>query len=422
MENNKDNNQSIISVSLKRRPGSNSRNEADTGKGTLYLQVICRRKSRQISLPYRLYKKEWDEKRLQAVAYQGCLPERCLYLIEINQKAKEEIKKMQSVIDRLSKEPTVSAKMIIDKYKALHKDCSFTVYVEKVINQFAEENREASVRHYRSLRNSLLKSLDNEDILLTDIDEQQVKRYEEWMIERKLHVNTIAFYMRNLKALWNRAVREGLIEERPSPFKGINTSVGKSKKKAVDEEVIRKIENLEIKKLTVKEAQARLFFLFSYYTQGMAFIDLAHLTDKNIQGDYLVYIRHKTGETIRVKLLPVMNKIINHLRKSPKGLLFPILSDPDASYKEYESQLRLYNGHLAALEKMVGAELSSYVARHSWATHSKNLGAPDSDIAIAMGHTNVATTQKYIDSSKNNRIDMVNKKLVMGKHRKIKVF
>lgn len=360
--------------------------------------------------------------RQQTVVRQGCLPERCLYLIEINKKAEEEVQRMQKVIAKLAKEPTVSAQMIIDSYKALHRDCSFTVFIEQVINQFAEEKREASVRHYRSLRNSLLKHLDNKDILLTDIDEQQVKKYELWMIGRELHINTIAFYMRNLKALWNRAVREGVIEERPSPFKGINTSVGKSKKKAVDEEVIRKIENLEINKLTVKEAQTRLIFLFCYYTQGMAFIDLAHLTDKNIQGDYLVYRRHKTGETIHVKLLPVMNKIISYLRKSPKGLLFPILSAPDASYKEYESQLRLYNGHLAALGKMVNAELSSYVARHSWATHSKNLGASDSDIAKAMGHTNVETTQKYIDSSKNNRIDMVNKKLVMGKHRKIKVF
>lgn len=416
MEKNKDNNQSIISVSLKRRQGAVSR------EGTLYLQVICRRKVKQTSLPYRLYEDEWDEKRQQAVVRQGCHPKRCLYLIEVNRKAEEEVQRMQKVIAHLSNEPTVSAKIIIDNYKALHKDCSFIVYIEQVINQFADEKREASVRHYRSLRNSLLKCLDKEDILLTDIDEQLVKKYESWMIGRKLHLNTIAFYMRNLKALWNRAVREGIIEERPFPFKGINTSVGKSKKKAVDEVVMRKIEKLEINKLTAKEAQARLFFLFSYYTQGMAFIDLAHLTDKNIQGDYLVYTRHKTGETIRVKLLPVMSKIINHQRKSRTGLLFPILSDPNASYKEYESQLRLYNGQLTALGKMVGAELSSYVARHSWATHSKNLGAPDSDIARGMGHTNVETTQTYIDSSKNNLLDMINKKLVMGKHRKIKVF
>lgn len=405
-----------VSVNLKRRQG------ADNRKATLFLQVICRRKVRQISLPYKLYKDEWDENSQQAVVPRGCLPERCLYLMEVNRKTEEEKYRMLTVIARLSKEGTATVDTIVEGFQTLRNGSSFATYIEQVIKLFANENREASVRHYRSLRNSFIKFMNEEEILLKDINEEKVKEYELWMINRKLHINTIAFYMRNLKALWNRGLREGLIHDCPSPFKGINTGIGKSEKKAVKEEVIRKIENIDIKKLTEKVAQARLFFLFCYYTQGMPFIDLAHLTDENIQGDYLVYARHKTGETIRVKLLPIMRKIIQYLRKNKKGLLFPILSDPHASYKEYESQLRLYNGHLRKLGKIVGAELSSYVARHSWATHSKNLGAPDSDIALALGHTTVETTQSYIDTSENNSLDRMNKKLVMGKHRKIKVF
>lgn len=416
MEQNKERNRTIISVNLKRRQG------ADNREATLFLQVIYRRKVRQISLPYKLYKNEWDENRQLAVAPPGCLPERCLFLMEVNRKAEEAKYRLQTVITRLSKNQAATIDTIIESYKMLLRGNSFTVYIEQVINQFAEENREASVRHYRSLRNSFLKFMKNEDILLKDINEEKVKKYESWMIDNNLHINTAAFYMRNLKAFWNRAIREGFIEAGPSPFKEINTGIGKSKKKAVKEGVIRKIEKLQIKKLKKSVAQARLFFLFSYYTQGMAFIDLAHLTDKNIHGDYLIYSRHKTGETIHVRLLPIMKKIIKHLRKNKKGLLFPVLSKPDASYKEYEKQLRLYNGHLKALGKTVDAELSSYVARHSWATHSKNLGAPDSAIADAMGHTNVKTTKTYIDTSNNNLLDQLNKKLVMGNHRKINVF
>ena len=145
----------------------------------------------------------------------------------------------------------------------------------------------------------------------------------------------------------------------------------------------------------------------------MAFIDLAHLTDKNIQGDYLIYTRHKTGEKIRIKLLPVMKKIIRYVRQNKEGLLFPILSGPDASYREYEKKLRLYNGELKKLGLLVNAHLSSYVARHSWATHVKNLGVPDNLISEGMGHT-------YIDFTKCNMLDLINKKLITGKSRKIK--
>lgn len=415
MELNKEKNKTTISVNLKRRQGTDNNRET-----ALYLQVIYRRKVRQISLPYKLHEDEWDENRQLAIVPPGCLPERYLYLMEINQKTSEEKQRMQTVITRLPKNKEITADMIIESYKALLRGNTFIAYIEQIIKQFAAEDRNASVRHYRSLHNSFHKYLPTENILLNDIDEELIKKYESWLIERKLHPNTVSFYMRNLKALWNRAVNDGIIEARPSPFRHINTGIGKSTKRAVDKNVILSIEKLDSKKLSEKVILARLYFLFCYYAQGMAFIDLAHLTDKNIQGDYLIYTRHKTGEKIRIKLLPVMKKIIRYVRQNKEGLLFPILSGPDASYREYEKKLRLYNGELKKLGLLVNAHLSSYVARHSWTTHVKNLGVPDNLISEGMGHTSVKTTHIYIDFTKCNMFDLINKKLITGKSRKIK--
>lgn len=415
MEQIKEKNRTVISVNLKRRQSTGNHRQA-----TLYLQVICHRKVRQISLPYKVYENEWNKSSQYAIVPPNCLPERYLQLMEINRKAKEEKHRILIVIDRLPNNQPITVDMIIEGYRTLLRGNTFSSYIEQVIKQFAAENRNASVRHYRSLRNSFVDFLSTDNILLNDIDEDLVKRYESWMIERKLHPNTISFYMRNLKALWNRAVDDGIIEARPTPFKHINTGIGKSTKKAVDVEIIYSMEKLSVKKLSGKVAKARLFFLFCYYAQGMAFIDLAHLTDKNIQGDYLLYTRHKTGERIRIKLLPVMKKIIRCVRQNKEGFLFPILSGPDASYREYETELRLYNGLLKKLGKLVNAHLSSYVPRHSWATHIKGLGIPDDLISKGMGHTSVKMTHIYIDLTKCSILDLINKKLIMGKHRNIK--
>ena len=174
MELNKEKNKTTISVNLKRRQGTDNNRET-----ALYLQVIYRRKVRQISLPYKLHEDEWDENRQLAIVPPGCLPERYLYLMEINQKTSEEKQRMQTVITRLPKNKEITADMIIESYKALLRGNTFIAYIEQIIKQFAAEDRNASVRHYRSLHNSFHKYLPTENILLNDIDEELIKKYSE---------------------------------------------------------------------------------------------------------------------------------------------------------------------------------------------------------------------------------------------------
>lgn len=163
-------------------------------------------------------------------------------------------------------------------------------------------------------------------------------------------------------------------------------------------------------------------FLFAYYAQGMAFIDIAHLTQKNIQEKYLVYVRRKTGQTLKIKILPVMKAIIERYRNNEHPYLFPVLKTPDAPYREYESALRLQNLRLKTIGEIVGTKLSTYIPRHTWASMAKTRGIPEKLISEGMGHTSLKTTHIYMASLDDSRMDRVNEFVITGRISKGKKF
>ena len=197
MELNKEKNKTTISVNLKRWQGTDNNRET-----ALYLQVIYRRKVRQISLPYKTAWRWMGWKQTTG----NSPPRMPSWAVSLSDGDKPKNQRRKTAY---------ANSYYIESYKALLRGNTFIAYIEQIIKQFAAEDRNASVRHYRSLHNSFLKYLPTENILLNDIDEELIKKYESWLIERKLHPNTVSFYMRNLKALWNRAVNDGIIEARP---------------------------------------------------------------------------------------------------------------------------------------------------------------------------------------------------------------
>lgn len=406
-----------VSVMLKRR-----KSEVGDKATTLYLQVICNRLIRQVKLSYKVCPWEWDDKRGQVVIPSGLSAERQAYLLEVGAGLKESGEKMQEVVSRLhaSGKPFTTDD-IVRVFRQNNEQIRWQAYMEKQIAIRKAGRHDAGTRHFFSLKNSFSSFLGDRDIPIRQIDEVWVVAYEAWLMERGLMPNTVSFYLRTLRTVWNRAVLDGIIKpQAPSPFSNVNTRIEKTEKKAIGEKVIHRIEQLAENKLPGNElpkdlSLATCCFLFCYYTQGMAFVDLAHLTKENIQGEYLVYARHKTGEMLRVKLLPVMKAILRRFQSKERELLFPILSSPDASYREYENALRSYNNRLMRLGRKIDAKLSSYVPRHSWATNAKNRGAADELISRGMGHTSVKTTYIYIDLKNDRKVDKLNECLIMGK-------
>lgn len=256
------------------------------------------------------------------------------------------------------------------------------------------------------------------ELRLDEIDAPLLKEFETYLFSSGVCANTVSFYLRVLRAIRNRAVRDNLVEAIPQLFSNVHTGIEKTRKRAVQENVILGLVALQL--LSPALQLARDLFLFSYYARGMAFVDLAHLTRKNIVGDKIVYIRRKTGQELQIRLLPEMRKLIARYQYVSGPFLFPVLTGSRPDYIGYQSALRVQNKRLKKLGKLVGADLSTYIARHTWASVAAQKGIPEELISQGMGHESVKTTRIYMALLDTSRVDRANEIVIHKKDCKSK--
>ncbi len=399
-----------VSVKVKRRKSMVQRKAVP-----LFVQLIGKRKMRRIPLDdLRLYEEEWDPLFENVCIPPGTSRERTEYLLRATDRLEKELSAIRTVISKLANSTDVTVEEIVAAYQERNGSIAWTAYLDKLIEGLREKGCDSTARHYRSLERSFNTFLEDRVIMIRDISDRLIKEYEGFLVGKGLMPNTVSFYLRTFRAVWNKAVRAGLIEQRPSPFREVNTRIEKTEKRAVDTDVIGKLENLR-DTLPGNLAMSLDFFLFCYYARGMAFIDLAYLTKKNMHGDMIVYKRRKTGQELQVKILPVMKKLLDRYRDKKSPYLFPILNTGADSDKKYQSALRLQNLHLQKIGKKIGVKLSAHVPRHSWASAAKSKGVPDELISEGMGHTSVKTTWIYIRKFNNTRLDNMNEYVITGK-------
>ena len=223
-----------------------------------------------------------------------------------------------------------------------------------------------------------------------------VEGFNGWMRARGLKPNTQSFYNRALRAVFNRA-RAGW---GPELFGGVYTGNDKTAKRSVPSETVRSLRLLKAETLSPGVALARDLFLFSVYACGISFVDMVYLTQENLQEGFLVYTRRKTGRRITVRITEEMAEILQRYENERKGYLFPFLDRRRSAvenYRRYCSALVVYNRNLKELGRLVGRRLSSYTARHTWASVAyREAGSPVSVISAALGHTSERTTRIYL--------------------------
>ena len=228
--------------------------------------------------------------------------------------------------------------------------------------------------------------------------------------------NSSSFYMRVLRSVYNKAVTKRLVKQ-TFPFQNVYTGVDKTRKRAIDEQHILDLCKLSLPALSPL-ALARDLFLFSYCTRGMAFVDMAFLCKKNIHNGYICYTRKKTGQQLVIRVEPLIQKIISRYAGQTKRsqYLLPIISseDPVIAFSQYQTALGYYNKLLKRISKILDLDisLSSYTARHSWATAARNHNVPISVISAGMGHTTEKTTQIYLASLESSVIDQANQSIL----------
>jgi integrase len=213
-----------------------------------------------------------------------------------------------------------------------------------------------------------------------------------------------------LRSIYNKAVRQGLCLQK-HPFKGTYTGIDKTGKRAVDEDIILALKKMDLTQ-NVNLELTRDLFMFSFYMRGISFVDMANLRKSNVQNGYITYIRSKTKQQLSVRLEPCMQEIIDRYRsRTIDDYLLPVFTPHNRSHT---SQLRTYNKRLKRISEMLGLEkpLSSYVARHSWATIALRKEVPIEVISEGMGHENETTTRIYLASIGQSAVDEANMKII----------
>lgn len=395
----------MVSIKVKFRPS------ATIGKeGTIYYQIIHKRVIRQLKTDYRIYADEWDETNDAVVI---ATESRSGIVLSVKERITRDTQRLNAIINKLENRGNgFTADDIVWKYRESEKEASFFMFMESVIARLKLLNKVRTAENYTATLNSFVRFCSDKNILSDEINSDLMMEYEAYLKMQGVAMNTVSFYMRILRAVYNRAVEKGLTEQR-NPFKHVYTGIDKTVKRAVPMKVIKRIKNIDLSSKPSLDF-AKDMFLFSFYTRGMSFIDMAYLRKTDLQNGVLSYRRRKTGQQLFIKWEKCMQEIIEKYPKMNTDYLLPIIKTSGNERQQYRNALRLVNNKLKEISVMVGLQinLTMYVSRHSWASAAKSKNVPLAIISEGMGHDSEATTQIYLASLDNAMIDKANRRIL----------
>lgn len=290
-------------------------------------------------------------------------------------------------------------------------------YIQHLSSRLRRDARFAASDSYRTVLHSLTSFRRVPSIRFTDVTPVFLKEYEQYLFINDCCRNTVSLYMRLLRSICRQAAVEGYMSYSGELFAQVFTGYDPCGKRAVSAEIIIQLLDLELP-VDSGVAFARDLFLLSFYLRGIPFIDLAHLRKSDIRDGVLYYRRSKTKQPLAVTLESWAVDIIDRYKKQfPESpYLLPIIkpSDTNDDYKQYQSALRLYNKRLHRISFLLGLKkkLTSYVARHSWATLAYHEGIAVSEISAGLSHTSEQVTYAYLESFNADALAGVNLQVV----------
>ena len=384
-------------------------------EGTLYYQVSHNRTVRKISTGHKIMPDEWDNTHDRIFIPTDSGNKRCRYLQSINRQVDDDIAKLKSIASGLeNRGKDYDTDEIIALFRTSSDSTGFLSFSNKLIDRMRQTGKQRTAETYTTAINSFTRfnGTDN-DIPLDRFDSNLVMEYEAYLQSYGLCPNSSSFYMRNLRAIYNRAVDMELTAQR-NPFRRVYTGIDKTVKRAIPATTIRKIRNLELSKSQSLDF-ARDMFMFSFCMRGMSFVDMAYLKKKDLKNGHITYRRKKTGQLLNVEWTRQMQNIVDKYKFNATGYLLPIILREDGTERrQYQNQMMKVNRHLKEVANLINLTmpLSLYCSRHSWATIARGKDIPLSVISEGLGHDSEATTQIYLDSIKSSEVDKANRKIL----------
>lgn len=376
--------------------------------GTVYYQLCHGQSNRQITTQMRIFPHWWNAETGEFVI----TPDNNQTISRYIHQMETDLSCIRRIICELDGDGTdYTLADVIARFNAQKECIDMLPCLEALIVELTNNGQWGTARNLRRALNSLSMFLGDRNILLGQLDEELVMEYEKWLSGRVVE-NSISFYMRTLRSAYNKIVNRYKVEQ-TFPFRNVYTGVGRTRKRAVREDVMMQLLELDLNH-SAPLAFSRDLFIFSYFTRGMAFVDIAYLKKENVADGVLNYVRHKTKQRLTIRIEPCIEEIIKRYEPDVRNsvYLFPIITseNQEVTFRQYQTALGYHNRKLKQLGRLVGEDLplSSYTARHSWATVARNHQVPLSIISAGMGHTSEKTTLIYLDSVENSLIDNAN--------------
>lgn len=303
-----------------------------------------------------------------------------------------------------------------EKMNSIRHVLTFREFTLSLIKDLTLNGRYGTAHAYSCAMNRLLGFASDSNFRFESFTPEFLKHYEQYLLSEGRKRNTVSLYMRMLRTICNQAVRLRIVTLPAGLFDDVFTGTDTSEKRAVAPSCISQLREVDLSRHPHLEL-ARDIFLLSFYLRGIPFVDLVRLRRTDVNNGVLRYRRSKTGRLLTVKIEPCAAVILKKYTSRLSGslYLFPVITDSGFSgYRQYQTALRRYNAHLGELSQLLRlkVKLTSYVARHSWATAAYHQGIPVSIISESLGHASEKITYTYLASFDNRTLSKANRKVI----------
>ena len=383
-------------------------------EGTLYYHIIHQRKLRWISTDYHVYPEEWNARKSSVIVSNSNNRQAHLQLIQ--SQIDWEMKQMQCIIhDKEMDGVSYSVDDLANEIQQLPTSQSVFMFFRQQIAKKEQMQCVGTKNNYTNAVNRFIEFRNQKDLTFSQMTADMMEMYQAWLWNRGVGQNTVSFYLRTLRTLHHKAVEAGQATSNDI-FAHVQTANVRTAKRAISVKDIRKIEKLELQ-IGSSIDKARDLFLLSFYLRGMAFVDMAFLKKSDLKCGMVSYNRRKTHQNLNIEWIKPMQAIIDKYAEQTKDspYMLPILTGKETSpYTQYRKVEYNTNYNLKKIGKMIGLKipLTTYVARHTWASIALHMNIPIATISEGMGHNSYKTTQIYLESIDVATINEANKRII----------
>lgn len=362
------------------------------------VQVVFRRRQKYYSTGKELSKEDWER----------LLKAKSLLLTEIRADIEDSFSIIKQQVNELIQKGEFSIEVLSIKLGRHTKDMNLRNAFSLKMKELEENGQASTYLNYRSALKSL-ESFGGTNIPLERITVDWLKRCERFWISKGKSYSSVSIYFRALKCILNRAVRDGILKESSFPFGKNKYQIpeGHGRKLALTLPEIKSV--MSYRDTTGDIEEFRDLWFFSYLCNGINFMDLLFLQYSNIVDGEICFIRSKTSRTtkhskeIRATITPEMWNIIHkwgNPNVSPQTYIFKYAKGNENAFEKIRLVRRIItkcNRRLKKIAQSIGIpQLTTYTARHSFATVLKRAGAKTSYISESLGHSNLAVTENYL--------------------------